>query len=451
MCRPFWSATLSWAVNDGKFSRMHFNCVGSLCLLISTAVSSTIAIAEQNKPTVFESKYLVVHTDLPADKAKQLLLRMEQTLKFASKYWGRNPARRIECYVIDDLKNWKDAEFPHRLARVYVGGVSGATIGEIERSGKSKRRKATVYASSDPGVAEHEIVHAYCSQTFGYSGPPWYKEGMAELAVIRSNSDKGVIATEKQITMLRKTCGKTNGRNVSKSHIGQGIEASLNVMLANPKNDDKDVPLADWTKSDAENVLRARDAYLQSWAFCYMMLNNPNYASRFRTLGKIYLTRRHDAYNELFSTMQREIAFEYNFFLKRIDNGYRIDLCRWDWNKRFRTTEECDCFRTRVDANRGFQASGLSVEKGQEYSYQATGEWSVSANGQKSGAGGRKSGSGQLVGVVLNNFNLSKPILLGTEGTFIAPSTGNFYLRCQDTWNELSDNVGKLAVEISRP
>ena len=61
------------------------------------------------------------------------------------------------------------------------------------------------------------------------------------------------------------------------------------------------------------------------------------------------LTSRND--NDLktrFASVAREISFEYDQFIKSLDNGYRADLCAWQWGRKFlplhgdRRGHECD-------------------------------------------------------------------------------------------------------------
>jgi hypothetical protein len=139
------------------------------------------AAVEKGTRIVLRSARFALHTDLPRPDAEQVLKRMEAALKGAVQYWRREPRGQIACYVVDDLEHWPDSALPHPLARVWVGGVGGATISEFTGAGRETRIRATVYAIPRQGVAEHEVIHAYCYQTFGEGGPDWYKEGMAQL------------------------------------------------------------------------------------------------------------------------------------------------------------------------------------------------------------------------------------------------------------------------------
>ena len=64
-------------------------------------------------------------------------------------------------------------------------------------------------------------------------------------------------------------------------------------------------------------------------------------------------------------------------------------------------------------------------------------------------ADGDRRGDGRLIGVVMEDFRLSDPFVLGTRGSFVAPASGKLYLRCCEAWNRLADNSGVLRVELT--
>ncbi|MDA1054965.1 MAG: hypothetical protein O3C40_31465 [Planctomycetota bacterium] len=404
--------------------------------------SSTVMIRQ------YRSSTLHVRTDLPEADAELLYERLEETLSFSAQYWGRKSKGQIDCYVVHNLSAWTDAQLPHRLARVIIDGVGGATMPKIVGVGKLSRNLPTVYASSKPGVAEHELVHAYCIHTFGSSGPEWYKEGMAEMAVKGSNRESGIQCSAQQSATLRAGDGTSLAKIFATGSTGLRIATSLRRMMDDPTTQGQHVRPEVWTQIDADNVAQARDEYLHSWAFCYMMLHNPNYSKRFRSLGNVFIAEQRNAFDDFFAPVRDKIEFEHQLFLKHASVGYRVDLCSWDWNHRFTTSVAGETQKTRVVAARGFQASGVTVNRDTRYDYQTEGRWSLSADGQQTDADGGENRAGQLVGVVLDDRTLGEPFLLGISGTFQPATSGNLYLRCHDAWNEISDNTGQMTVTI---
>lgn len=395
-------------------------------------------------PVVRESPHFTLHTDLPVDKADALIQRMEATLSFAAEYWKRPARGRIECYVAQDIQRWPDYELPNPVARVIVSGIGGITMGRQSGSGKSRHNSAVIYASAAPGVAEHEVIHAYCAQNFGETGPTWYKEGMAEMAVL----GHGELCCDRERLLALHCVPARSIRDVlSAGDAAQRLSTSLDSMLSKRGGDLRQVSTAGWTASDVESVRQARQECLWSWALCYLLYNNPNYSDRFQSLGGDYLTKRKVTFEQLFAPMAHEITFEYNFFLQHIDTGYRVDLCRWDWHRR-QDTQDADDSREHYSAARGWQASDISVSAGQRFSFEATGQWSTGTGRAATDADGDSEGKGRLVAVVMQDFSLSEPFTLGRHGEFVAPQTGRLYLRCQDAWNELGDNCGQMRLQI---
>ena len=53
------------------------------------------------------------------------------------------------------------------------------------------------------------------------------------------------------------------------------------------------------------------------------------------------------------------------------------------------------------------------------------------------------------MGVLLQDYELSDPFAIPVSGQWTAPGEGQLFLRCEDAWNELADNDGKITVQIS--
>src|SRR5262249_18768363 len=157
---------------------------------------------------------------------------------------------------------------------------------------------------------------------------------------------------------------------------------------------------------------------------------NPNYSPRFRALGLSYLNGAPAGFGDTFGSMLDEIAFEYRQFLKDFDQGYRVDLCSWDWKRRFKELATGSVSTTRVSAQRGWQPTGVIVQSGERYEFSASGTWQTSKDAGECGADGISSGVGRLEAAVLSNFALSDPFLLGAYGSFTPTTAGQLYVRC---------------------
>lgn len=134
-------------------------------------------------PRDYRSANFLVHTDLPADEANDLLKRLETMLTLISKYWGKPNKQTIEMFVVRDLEVWPPNSLePPGLESIEQQAGITMTSGAVNRqTGQLLAAKSRVYAIADRGVPQHEAVHAYCHQSFGRAGPTWYSEGMAEM------------------------------------------------------------------------------------------------------------------------------------------------------------------------------------------------------------------------------------------------------------------------------
>lgn len=407
----------------------------------------------------YRSKHFLIHTDLHPEAAQALQDRLEATLKVIARYWGRPSRGRIECYVVQDLDAWPDAALPHPLARVLIGGVGGGTVVRTQRIGKRTTAIAEVYASSRPGIAEHEAVHAYCNQAFGATGPDWYKEGMAEMAYYHRHGERELRLPADVRTSLKQAAPRTLEEIVNRGRFTRKLAHSVDAILANHESSvetsrsvppPRHVPLEAWSEEHDKTAKTARESYLWSWALCHLLCENPNYADRFRALGVGYLAGQNASFEQAFGPVAREIRFEYDLFLKQIDDGYRVDLCAWEWNKQFLSAAQRRLTSVRVKAMRGFQASGLQVVAGERFNYAATGSWSLAEGAEAVTADGGADGQGRLVGVLLDEYQLGEPFDLGSRGSFTAPADGKLYLRCRDDWHSLADNQGAVNVCMDR-
>jgi hypothetical protein len=364
----------------------------------------------------YSSVHFLVYSDLPPNAARELLKQLETLLKLVSNYWGRPPAGVLECYVAKDIAQWPEQLTsqmePEGLEKIRNG--EGVMLGVTMTLGKRMAAKARVYAAARDGIPLHEAVHGYCEQTFGRTGPQWYAEGMAELGHYWLNGKKGVNAPAAVIDYLRKTSPRT-------------IDAVA-------------VPV--------EKIGGTWQDYAWWWFLCHLLENNPNYTTDFRALGMDILTGKNTSFQQAFGSRREELTFEYDLFLQHLASGYRVDLCSWDWKRKFLGIKSGRSISASVQAGRGWQPSSAIVAAKSTYEYAATGTWRPGKKAELVGADGMSDGVGRLVGVVMKDYQLSEEFELGESGSFTAPSDGNLYLRCRTPWNKLPDSAGKITVKF---
>lgn len=368
---------------------------------------------DASPPRDVRSQFFLLHTDLSDRESQILLAKLERMVRLVSGYFGKPPAQPIECYVVRDLSQWPVDEMdPFGVQQI----ADGAGVTRSARLGN--QRMAIVYASDDHGVVQHESMHAYCSLTYGSTGPTWLSEGVAELGNYWKEGRLDVQVDPVVIAYL------------------QGVQ---------PKKKMLEIVAPGQTTGDSWQN------YSWRWALCHLLANNPNYGNRFRAMAVGLMEQQEGvSFEAVYGPVAPQISFEYELFLQQLDNGYRADLCAWQWNEKFRELAPDRRLSAKIDAKRGWQASGLRVEKGQSYDVAAVGEWIAGTGAQAVTADGDQQGAGRLVGVLYDQFTLSQEIDLGAKSTFVAPVDGDLFLRSKNAWNRIAEHQGEIEVHLRR-
>jgi hypothetical protein len=191
--------------------------------------------------------------------------------------------------------------------------------------------------------------------------------------------------------------------------------------------------------------------YTWRYALCQMLLDNPNYADRFRALAVALMEGQPGvSFESVYGPVSREVAFEFEQFLTHVGNGSRADLTAWPWKAKQRRLAPGGVGRAKVKGAAGWQASGVEVEAGAVYVITAEGSWSMAADAESTGPEGDAAGRGRLAGALYADFTLTQEIPLGSHTSWIAPADGLLMLRAADAWTELADNDGTLSITIRR-
>ena len=367
---------------------------------------------EPGEPRELRSDHFVLYTDLSDQSAKILLAKLETMYRLVGGYYGARPSDIIECYVVRDLRKWPPGKLdPKGVAK--IAEPAGVTLTVPFSNGKTK---ASVYSCDKHSVVQHEAVHAFCAQTFGSTGPVWYSEGMAEMGQYWIPGERAVNIDPVVIDYL------TNSEQ----------KKMADIVAAGQITGDS------W------------QAYAWRWALCHLLANNPNYAKRFKKLGLNLMTQRPDSFEAAFGNVANQISYEYDEFVKNFGNGYRVDLCTWDWKTKCSNLSSNGRVKQIVKAQRGWQGTKLKTKAGVSYDFVAQGNWKINAIGETT-ADGVENGDGKLVGMIFQDgFEQSEPFELGKKGSFIAETEGQLYVRCRESWTNLADNDDAVTLHIRR-
>jgi hypothetical protein len=364
---------------------------------------------EPGLPRDFRSEHFWLHTDLSDRSAKILLDRLENMLELVSQYYQNPPKDIIECYVVSNLNLWENGTLPPD-AVAKIEQKAGVTV--YQSLGSSGQ--AIVYSCEDHSIAQHEAFHAYCAEAFGFVGPTWYAEGMAEVAHYWKKDELAVNIDPFVIDYL----------------VNTDPEAMLDIVNAQAITGDS------WK------------AYAWRWALCHMLTYNPNYSQRFKALGDAMMRRQPGSFESTYGDVAKNISFEYEQFVANMSNGYRVDLCAWQWDRKVNLLAGDRKVKEIVRAQGGWQATGIQVTEGERYDVATVGKWRIAAGTDEISADGNAAGEGKLVATVFRDFSLTSPIELGSKSTFTSPVAGQLFLRCDEAWNQLADNEGQIEVHF---
>ena len=369
---------------------------------------------EPQKPRLIRSQHYAFITDVSERQARIILDKLEMMAMLLSKYFSQVPSGIVEGFIVRDLSQWPDGllKEPAGIAKIQ------ADAGICFNSSLGDRHRSVLYSCDDHGVIQHECTHGFCHLAFGSTGPTWLAEGLAEMGQYWKLDKQSVDINPRVIAYL------------------QGSQPKRKLLeIAVPGRVDP----GSWQD------------YAWRWALCHLLANNPNYADRFKPLA-IALMKNREAvsFKAVYGPTGKQLAFEYALFLETLDNGYRADLCAWQWNRKSSPLSGKRRTQVKISAMSGWQPSGVKLERGAAYDLAAVGNWKIAKDGGEYNADGDQAGRGELVAVIFNDFELSDPFPIGTLKSFVAPNDGQLFLRCQDDWNKLADNSGELIVHIRR-
>ncbi len=220
------------------------------------------------------------------------------------------------------------------------------------------------------------------------------------------------------------------------------------------------------------------EPYGWSWAACAFLNDNPHYRDRFRQL--LPLLRSSDDFNaklvDIYGSDFSRLEEEWQIFLADIDYGYDFDRTAIDFTPgepmksslplplgEGRGEGASGKVGVTVQADHGWQNSGLQLEAGKTYKLSATGKFQV-ANDPKPWISEPNGVSvryihgrplGQLLAAIRPEHSTKsatvflKPIVIGAAATITPSETGTLYFRINDSSGELTDNAGHADVTIT--
>ncbi|MBS0205961.1 MAG: hypothetical protein JSS49_23975 [Planctomycetes bacterium] len=294
----------------------------------------------------------------------------------------------------------------------------------------------------------HEVTHCFMTVMPDVDAPVWYMEGMAECFGTHRTAPDGTIQFRVMPTSPEEFAG--SGRITAiRNDYAAGRARSIPDIL--------DLQPIEFLKTEH---------YAWSWGLCTFLDHTPHFQERFRKLGG-YLQRNAfpTQFIRDFGLDSRDLATEWTLFVQNLQYGYDIQRSAIEFVPGKKLDSSRPRHEARIQADRGWQSSGVLMEFGREYRVAATGQFELAAvpkpwisepqgisfqyfEGAPLGllVGAMRAEEGETGGAA---DSMLKVYPMGRGGTFTAPSSGTLYLRVNDAWNSLADNKGQVTVEIN--
>ncbi len=386
-----------------------------------------------------ESRRLVLYTDMAPEPAVDELPEVfDQAFPQLCEYFEIDPADHADWRMTGFLMGEKGLfvrtgllpdclpPFPHGFAR-------NDELWLYDQPSEYYRRHLLI----------HEGVHGFMNTLLGACGPPWYMEGMAEL--LATHHWDGETLTLNHMPAGREEVPHWGRIRIIKDEFAARRALTLNKIIEYPPSAHLQV-----------------EAYAWSWAAAVLLDRHPRYRERFRAMYQHVLKPEfNDLFFQAFGDDWALLAEDWQGFIAGIEYGYDVPRAAVE-RKPGRPLPPGGATVT-VEADRGWQSSGVLLEAGRGYRLTASGRYQVAREPEIwwSEPGGvsiryyQGRPLGQLLAAVRPDDQpagvlspLLRPMAVGL-GTALGPSeSGTLMLKINHSAAELADNAGELSVQV---
>jgi hypothetical protein len=441
----------------GLKRRLGMVLIGSLCLVSPALAQPTEKLfraiderprvdpaeLEKSGIRVFESKRLRLFSDIDPKVAESLPPLVDQIYGDWEKYFGKLPPARdgaefqINGYLIKEKERFERVGLLKAgVLDEFHGRQVGYEFWMMDQATDYYRRHLLL----------HEATHAYMLAFPNLDLPVSYLEGMAEHFGTHRLSE-GKLRTRLMPDNREDFRGHDRLFLIRRDVKGREIPAVFDI--------------GEW---QPQNFRRFNESYAWAWGATIFFDQNPRTRERFARLAKTLTNPR--AWRTFVMECQpdvREISTEWSLFAADAWEGYDFERLAIDFRDGKPLTQP---HRVEIQANRGWQASGVRIAQGDRLSITATGQFTLADKpkpwvSEADGITFRYHNGrplGQLLATIrptdIDPSETREPMLdvhpLGSTSVLKAARTGTLYLRIHEHPGELADNRGQVTVEIRR-
>lgn len=394
----------------------------------------------------YESKHMVLYTDLAPEIARELPPVMDQAYAAWEEYFGPLPPDlegntfQMIGHIMTDRERFRDAGILNEEVPNFAHGINRRQLfWMMEHPSDYYRRHLMLHEGT------HCFMMALPNPTNRYV---WYMEGMAELFGTHA-LDAGGRASFRVMPPRR-----------------EAVEGLGRILLVESEDREKGPrTIAEVTCLEPGDYFK-NDAYAWSWALCAFLDGHPRYRERFRRAGSVVTSGGSEQIDlgQTFQSDWDELSEEWLVAAGNLCHGYDIERTVLDLAPGKPLAGSGGAARIDVVADHGWQSSGIRVERGKRYRIVGTGRF-VLANeprpweSEPQGVSIRYHAGlplGMLVATIRSvpppakrpHTTMLDVLPIGRERVIEPAVSGTLYLRVNDFWNELADNSGRVQVTI---
>ncbi len=320
------------------------------------------SLAEQGFQQI-RSEHMTLVTDLEIDnELRSWPVYLDQALEQWKQIFQPDSSKLLRLhatvYLVGDRNKWENAGLLREVPFLKDGYQLGNKLFVVEQPSEFYRRMLFL----------HEATHWIMYEWLGGAGSPWLMEGMADY-----------LSTH-QIQNDRVSLGYFP---VS----AEEVPSWGRILLVQKTMEQKDAPKLSEVLAFPDMRQRRMDRYCWSWAAVYFFDHHPEHGQDFRSLYRGELDYSLAASKQLKDILEEDwmrISIQWRCYLDDLEFGYSPRLMLQWGDTELVPIKTGESRKVSIQADRGWQSTGVVLEAGETISVTATGSVEVKrlADGQ---------------------------------------------------------------------
>ena len=425
---------------------MNFSIIKPICFVAALffvgVADKAVKSQDLEAFSVLQGNHIKIVTDLEKTAELQELprvfdLAVPQWCDFFSVRPGDYQDWKLTCYLMQNPDRFRSVGMlPDNLPPFNNGYQRGKEIWCMAQPSPYYMRHLML----------HEGTHAFMFAALGGAGATWYQEGVAELlGTHRWESNQLTLGIYPKTKQEVPFWGRIQ-------------------LIKNEVKNGRAKTIAEVFKLGPQSFYSDNNSYAWSWALASFCDRHPKFQSRFRDMRRFAHLDSAEFSKRFASKFKRDtkrLFTLWNIYLTNIDYGYDIAEERVSYVSNRKTLKSKE--KVTVASNRGWQSSGLILEKGKSYKISGQGRFVIRETERKwhceSGGITIEYHQGKPLGALLlaihpakdtsDSLTFANPFFTGMQ-TEIAPQrSGLLFFRINEQAGQLGDNRGSLQVTVT--